>query len=381
MEKYRQARFSSAWEVPGVSSKLTDFTVKQLPVPERGQITVWDDGSPLGVRVSDGGAKTFIVMLGSGKRHTIGRYPVVKLAEAREAANRLKAEKILGRIFPEAMSLAQARKEYLAQITVRQNTRLYYERTLDRLKAAKLSDITPRDITRILDALGRSSADQALASLRAFFKWCLRRHYLERSPCELMTLGKPKSRARVLSTDELKVIWEATADQTNFSTIIRLLILWGQRPRETAALHSDYITEDTINLPGWLCKNGRDHSFPIGPLAANLLAAIAPNSSGLLFPARGKSEQPFNGWSKSQVALNEKLGSKVAPWQLRDIRRTYRTIHAQIGTPPHVAERLINHVSSTSEVEKIYDRFTYMPDMKLAVQKYHTHLSFLLPSS
>jgi len=365
--------------VPNATSKLSDFTLKQLPAPERGQITVWDELSPLGVRVSQGGAKTFIVMLGSGKRHMIGRYPVVKLAQAREAANRLKAEKTLGRIFPAATSLSEARKEYLAQITVRQNTRAYYERTLDRLKAAKVSDITPRDITRILDALSRSSSDQALASLRAFFKWCRRRHYIEKSPCELMTLGKPTSRSRVLTNDELIAIWEATTELAAFPCIVRLLILWGQRPRETAALHSDYIADDTVNLPGSLCKNGRDHAFPIGPLAAPLLDAIEPNSSGLLFPARGKPEQPFNGWSKSQAALNDELGDKVAPWQLRDIRRTFRTIHAQIGTPPHIAERLINHVSSTSDVEKIYDRFTYMPGMKLAIQNYHAHLATFLP--
>jgi integrase len=126
--------------------------------------------------------------------------------------------------------------------------------------------------------------------------------------------GRYTSQARVLSNDELKAIWEATADESNFSTIVRLLILLGQRPREVAALRSDYITEDTINLPGWLCKNGRDHSFPISPLTATLLDTITPNPFGLLFPARGKDEHPFNGWSKSQWALNEKLGGKVAPW-------------------------------------------------------------------
>jgi integrase len=101
-----------------------------------------------------------------------------------------------------------------------------------------------------------------------------------------MMLGKPTSRARVLSNDELKAIWAATREQSSFSTIVRLLILCGQRPQEIAALHSDYITEGTINLPGWLCKNGRDHSFPMGPLAANLLAAIQPNSSSPVSRAR-----------------------------------------------------------------------------------------------
>jgi hypothetical protein len=44
---------------------------------------VWDEDSPLGVRVTANGNKTFIVMVGSGKRHTIGSCGVVKLSEAR----------------------------------------------------------------------------------------------------------------------------------------------------------------------------------------------------------------------------------------------------------------------------------------------------------
>ncbi len=53
--------------------KITDAYLRNLPLPPQGQITYDDDGSPLKVRVSQGGAKTFIVMLGSGRRHTIGR--------------------------------------------------------------------------------------------------------------------------------------------------------------------------------------------------------------------------------------------------------------------------------------------------------------------
>ncbi|MFI4960306.1 MAG: hypothetical protein ACHP82_02495 [Hyphomicrobiales bacterium] len=67
----------------------------------------------------------------------------------------------------------------------------------------------------------------------------------------------------------------------------------------------------------------------------------------------------------------------VTDWTLHDLRRTFRTMHAKIGTPPHIAERLVNHVGATSTVEKIYDRYTYMPEMKLAIKKYDAHLAAL----
>jgi hypothetical protein len=45
-----------------------------------------DNGSPLRLRISQGGSKTFVVSLGRGRRYTIGRYGDVSLSDAREAA-------------------------------------------------------------------------------------------------------------------------------------------------------------------------------------------------------------------------------------------------------------------------------------------------------
>src|SRR5262249_5069364 len=132
---------------------LTDITIKNLPIPEKGQVTYDDTASPLKVRVSQGGSKTFLVLMGSGKRVTIGRYGEVTLADARTGARKLRAEKTLGRILPPTVSLAQARKEYLAQLDVRDNTRIYYERNLNRLRGPKLADCTPIEINRLLDNL------------------------------------------------------------------------------------------------------------------------------------------------------------------------------------------------------------------------------------
>jgi hypothetical protein len=43
-------------------------------------------------------------------------------------------------------------------------------------------------------------------------------------------------------------------------------------------------------------------------------------------------------------------------------------------------QRLINHVSSTSDVQKIYDRYKYMPEMRQAVEKYEAFfLSLVAP--
>jgi integrase len=218
--------------------KLTDLTVKSLPIPPRGQKQYHDDTvEGFSVRVSQGGSKTFLVMIGRGKRFTIGRYGIITLAQARAAALRLKAQQTLGRVFPEAVTLSSAREQYLSQAYVRPNTREYYISHLLKLKAPNLQDITSREIIRILDRLPSATRTQALASFRPFFKWCIRRNYLDRSPCELLTAEKSSSRDRMLSDEELKAIWNA-CDCGTFGTIIKLLILTGARKNEIACIQT-----------------------------------------------------------------------------------------------------------------------------------------------
>src|SRR5215467_12557176 len=84
-----------------MKSNLTDVSIRSLKPPMKGQLTIWDKTSPLGVRVSQGGSKTFILIVGSGKRRTIGRFGIISLSKAREEARRILAEKTLGIRAPE----------------------------------------------------------------------------------------------------------------------------------------------------------------------------------------------------------------------------------------------------------------------------------------
>jgi hypothetical protein len=75
-------------------STLTEIAVLAA---EAGSV-VWDGSlKHFGLRVAPGGTKSFIVLLGSGRRKAIGRYPTIKLADARAKAKRILAERTLGR--------------------------------------------------------------------------------------------------------------------------------------------------------------------------------------------------------------------------------------------------------------------------------------------
>jgi integrase len=151
--------------------------------------------------------------------------------------------------------------------------------------------------------------------------------------------------------------------------------LTGQRRGEIGALEGsmvDFMTK-TITLPSRLTKNKREHRFPFGTTAEAILCEY--HREGFLFPA-GDTDNSFSAWSKSKTALDKATGT--VEWTLHDLRRTFATQLAALGTPIHVTEKLLNHVSGTiSGVAAIYNRHAYMDEMRAAIEAYEHHLADL----
>ena len=372
--------------------RLTDISIRALPVPPKGQRTYYDDIlSCFGCRVSQGGTRSFVLMHGSDRQViTIGRYPVITLSDARKEARRILAERTLGKHRAKSISFDAARMLFLAGCEQKNRARTVadYRRLLKRHFAfgrKQLSDIITEDITRRLDRLSNTPSEQnhALVAIKIFFRWALRRRYIEHNPCEGLLQSHAVPRERVLADKELAAVYRA-ADGYPFGAIVRLLVLTGQRRSEIGSLKWDWIDTNarTITLPSSITKNKRAHTFPYGEIVAGILDTI-PRQEDYLFPAsrehvRGKPTAAFNGYPKAKAALDAKSG--VSNWTLHDLRRTFSTIHAAIGTPPHITERLLNHASGVlSGVAAIYNRHAYMDEMRAAIAKYEGHLRAFLP--
>ena len=80
------------------TTRLTDRMIR-MAHPLTGQYTISDSLIPgFGVRVSQGGTKSFVVVYGHNRqRTTIGRYPIISLSDARVEAKRILAEHTLGK--------------------------------------------------------------------------------------------------------------------------------------------------------------------------------------------------------------------------------------------------------------------------------------------
>jgi integrase len=373
---------------------LTDIAIRALKAPAIGQTDYWDVTTRgFGVRVSQAATKTFVAKI-HNQRITIGRYPEWSLADARKKAGTLKGEE------PEQRSkitFEQAYERFKTEHlpTKRARTQYDYKRVLEKyflpeLAKTRLVKITYEKIMGIADRLSETPSERAhaLSVARTFFKWCARppRRYAP-SPLDGLQLKLAKSRKRTLSDPEIVRVWRAAEEQGYpHGTVVRLLLLTGQRRCEIGGLQRPWINQKhhTITLPETLTKSKREHTFPLGDFARQLIDTVPRfNSTEFLFPTRWDNDRPFSGWSKYKSEMND----GVAGWTLHDLRRTFATRLAGMKVPPHVVERLLNHkmggISNktdgiVSAVAEVYNLATYLPEMQEAIARWEAYVSALL---
>ncbi|WP_227287914.1 site-specific integrase [Boseongicola sp. H5] len=367
--------------------KLTDLHVKRLKAPATGQKIHFDETlRGFGVRVSQGGTKSFVVMYGpSRKLRTLGRYPSLSLADARKEAKRVQAEVLdhgdhAGQL--ERVDFAEARRRFLADSKVRNKKRTYtdYRRLLNRHFAftKDIRDLSRRDVMSVIEGLAQTPSEQqhAFVAIRVMMNWCFKRGLIHTSPVPPMSFTAP-ARSYILPDVDLAAVWHR-ADEIGYpyGSIIQLLILTGQRRGEIAALRRSWVEDDLVVFPAAFTKNKREHRMPLSPMAQEVLRGI-PDTGDLFFPARGSDDRAFNGWGKSKKRFDDTL--EVAPYTLHDLRRTFSSNQARLGTPIHVTEKLLNHISGTvSGVAAVYNRYSYLDEMRQAVSHHDDHLAKLI---
>jgi integrase len=360
---------------------LTDITLRNLkPVPGK-QVTYIDRTlKGFGVRISENGARSYVLTYGPNRqRIKLGDVGILKLADARQKAKNILAERQLGvHVSLRSPTYQDALNTFLdaKEKGCKPRTVYDYKRLLNRygFGQERLADISPHDIHRKLDNLPPSERAHAQGALAIFFRFCLRRHYLEKNPLDrLERPPKSTSRSRILSEDEIKAVWNTSSGM--FGDIVKLCLLTGQRRSEIAQLTTDMIdsANTLITFPPELTKNRREHKFPFGQMSEEILHAALSRrphqQSPYLFPARKtwrKKATVYNAWNKDKRVLH-------------DLRRTVSSNWAALGVPLEVTEKYLNHVSgSTSGVAGIYNRHTYLPEMREAVKKWEMRIHSIL---
>jgi integrase len=211
-----------------------------------------------------------------------------------------------------------------------------------------------------------------------------------------MAPTKRKSRKRILTDAELAAVFRSAMEGADtFSHIVAMLILTGQRRRETASLRRSWCDpqQRLITLPEHITKNRLEHTFPYGVFVEALLNRLSNVGGELYFPphrahVRGVPTTIYAGWGKDKKAFDKRCG--VSGWTLHDLRRTFATRIAELGVLPHVVERLLNHrlgaisnntQSIVTEVAEVYNLATFLPEMRKAIDLWEQKLNSLFQLS
>ena len=399
--------------------KLTAKSAAGLKLPDgkRDHIEFDSDVPGFGLRLREGGSRTWIFQYSLGtkqRRVAIGKATALTPDKAREVASKLHAETRLG-LDPAAR---KAENKIKAANSLDDLVRRYLEHQKQELRPRSLVEVTRhlevyakplhklsltsvdrRTIAQRLGDIAKNSgsvtANRVRATLSAMFGWGMREGFTDNNPVINTNKREERSRARVLSYDEIRLIWNSLADD-DYGAIVKLLMLSGQRANEIAGLHWFEVLDDMIDLPGERTKNGKSHFVPLSEAAAQILDARPRRKNADGKPRAfvfGSGNGPFSGWSKSKERLDarilelrkaeaEQAGQNsddvkpLAPWVVHDVRRTFVTKLADdLKVLPHVIEATINHISGhKGGVAGIYNKATYLPERRQALALWAEHL-------
>jgi integrase len=415
--------------------KLTERKIEELAVEQgRRDRLVFDDAQRgLAVRITATDGRTYLcqyTLHGHKWRVPLGACSAVALFKAREAAAAVMGDVAKGRNpaaerkeAAAAERARRARNRLTLRVLIDDWNRLHLVgrrpsyaaeavRALHRAFRNHLDDaaedLDRAAVVRALDALARrrKRKDGSRASTpkgaamtgrtaaygRAAFAWAVKRGAVSVNPFAALPVVKSiAKRERVLTDQELAEIWRAAGDAASpYGSIIRLLILTGQRRGEVAGMAWQEISEDltTWMLPGERTKNGAAHTIPLSAPARDLLKAKTGVAGGLVLP--GALGTPFAGWSKAKHTLDKAIldgrakalnATPPAPWNVHDLRRTVATGLQRLAVRLEVTEAVLNHISgSRGGIAGVYQRHDWAIEKRAALDAWAAHVLAIVDS-
>lgn len=408
---------------------LTDAFVRALTAPPGGRVEVSDDRcTGLSVRVTAAGVKSWSFkyrdrLTGKVERLSLGRYPTIGLAKAREMADAKRVEVHSGQ-----SPRAEQRKRRAAEkaaITFDMLAAKYLVERVAKKTPASLSDVTSflrpvraewsskkaKDVSRddVLNFLSIRAetapvaANRTRSALVTLFNWAIDEGHLESSP--MVRIPKPaeeQSRERVILDDEIPILWRAYGGlDPSFCRAFRTLALLGQRPGEIAGLTVAEVFDlfdpknARIELGRERTKNRRRHVIPLPDRARALIQeAIDAKSEDMPSPYVFESFRNVgeaidrHSFSRAMVRL---IGGLTAEPETKesirrlttdrptphDWRRTMVTGLARLGISRDVVKAVVNHAEGDITGE-VYDRYDRIPEKRRALEAWEAHVLTLL---
>ena len=398
------------------------FTDKQIAAlrPKSARYEKKEPGrSGLGIRVGPKGDKswTFVYRFDEKQRRMVfGHYPrmgVAKahlaLAKAREALRlgtdpgaTLAEDRLTERNAERVADLSAEYLERHARKVMRPSSAKEDERLLNReilpyWENRRAKDITRRDCIKLLDIIEDRGApvlrNRTAGLLSRVFRFAMDRGIIDASPATGIRRLPEQPRTRVLDREEIKSFWLGLDDASISPQVrlaLKLAILTGQRRGEIAGISRDEIDdiEALWRLPAGRAKNGRENLIPMPSLAMEIIAQAdavrnlkptkhterrmgnqaVPASSPWLFRS-SRLGKPIEPAALTRALNRNRECLKIGDATVHDLRRTFATWQAEIGTPHEVISALLNH-SPSNITGQVYIHASNLQPRRIAMERW-----------
>jgi integrase len=361
---------------------LTDAIVKKLPLPAKGNRVHYDDLPGFGVRVTAGGARSFVLnyvtRAGRERRHTIGSFEDNwKTTDARDEAKRLRrliAEggDPLGDIEDEraAPTVAELIERFVAEHVERKrpSTIRAYRQMIDlHIRPHFGAHFKGADVRfEHIDALHRKltkagspyMANRCVAVLSKMFSLAVRWRILDANPAKGVEKNYESKRKRYLSADELVRLSAALADYRDqqIANIFRLLLLTGARRGEVLAMEWGALDLGTgvWSKAGSTTKQKSDHIVPLSAPARQLLTEMQDEYirrhpkkplPQYVFPGNGERGHVVEV-KKAWRAITKAAG--ITGLRIHDLRHSFASQLASGGASLPLIGALLGHSNPTT---------------------------------
>ena len=367
----------------------------------------------------------------------LGEFPDLGLAAAREKASEywtlaregkdpaeIKREKALDRRELQALTFKVVAESYLDQAELGRkvgrkgaiSTEILERRRLDLKKVIfpvlgdrPIGEITTQELVAFFDEVDRdprtkkfpSRVDRMLNAVRGVFYFAYHvRHYIHDNPADVISARvEIVPRDRVLSDAEVRALWKATdkagwkvgekSEPTNFGSIVRLLLLTGQRRGEVAGMLWRDVDLDTATwtLPAAKNKSRRVHQIPLSGSALEIInGQDKGKAADRVLP--GRDGAPMGGWTQLKARLDEKMlatmrkddpEAELPHWTPHDLRRTVATRLAELKVPLITTQLLLNHqADKLMGITSTYNQHRYEGEIRDAVEQWAKELRFIV---
>jgi integrase len=361
---------------------FTKAIIDALPISEPGKRDTYHDKetSGLQLRITSTGIKTFSVYRrikgGNPERITLGRYPDMKIEQARREALRIavdisdgknpaevkrgrKEELTFSELFAEYLE-RHARPKKKTWFEDQAQFRLYLEKPLGK---KKLSTIDRKNIAHIHGSITKAgyapTANRVKALLSSVFGWAISVGLSETNPVIGVKSNKENQRDRFLQSDELPKFFQSVAAEENetIRDYVLMSLLTGARRSNVLAMRWQDISFDRHEWRIEVTKNGTPQTVALSPEAIEILHHRKPSDNAIfVFPGSGKSghlEEPKKGWKR----ILKRAG--IDNLRIHDLRRTLGSWQAKTGASLAIIGKSLNHKNQNTTA--IYARLDLDP--------------------